>query len=325
MLQCGKRRNFIALLGGAAAWPLAARAQQGGARIPRIGIIDDAPIWDHFRQGLHDLGYIEGRNIAIEYRSAEGDFDRLRQAARELASLPVNILVVYGSSATRAARQATSTIPIVMIGVGDPVRARFVTNLARPGGNVTGTTSLGPELVGKRIEILKECVPGLARVAFLWNPDNDSNLAFLEELIIAVPALGLQLISVPMRTSEEYEGAFAAMMQRQPNAFVTQNDPLILQHIGQIIDFVAEHRLPAMYQAKENVEAGGLMAYGATLSDLFTRSAWYVHRILQGAKPADLPVEQPTKFELSINLKTAKALGIEVPPALLARADEVIE
>ena len=320
-----RRRNFIALLGGAAAWPLAARAQQGGARISRIGIIDDAPIWDHFRQGLHDLGYIEGRNIAIEYRSAEGDFDRLRQAARELASLPVNILVVYGSSATRAARQATSTIPIVMIGVGDPVRARFVTNLARPGGNVTGTTSLGPELVGKRIEILKECVPGLARVAFLWNPDNDSNLAFLEELIIAVPALGLQLISVPMRTSEEYEGAFAAMMQRQPNAFVTQNDPLILQHIGQIIDFVAEHRLPAMYQAKENVEAGGLMAYGATLSDLFTRSAWYVHRILQGAKPADLPVEQPTKFELSINLKTAKALGIEVPPALLARADEVIE
>ena len=320
-----RRRNFIALLGGAAAWPLAARAQQGGARIPRIGIIDDAPIWDHLRQGLHDLGYIEGRNIAIEYRSAEGDFDRLRQAARELASLPVNILVVYGSSATRAARQATSTIPIVMIGIGDPVRARFVTNLARPGGNVTGTTSLGPELIGKRIEILKECVPGLARVAFLWNPDNDSNLAFLEELIIAVPALGLQLISVPMRTSEEYEGAFAAMMQRQPNAFVTQNDPLILQHIGQIIDFVAEHRLPAMYQAKENVEAGGLMAYGATLSDLFTRSAWYVHRILQGAKPADLPVEQPTKFELSINLKTAKALGIEVPPTLLARADEVID
>ena len=320
-----RRREFMTVLGGAAAWPLAARAQQGGARIPRIGIIDDAPIWDHFRQGLHDLGYIEGRNIAIEYRSAEGDFDRLRQAARELASLPVNILVVYGSSATRAARQATSTIPIVMIGVGDPVRARFVTNLARPGGNVTGTTSLGPELIGKRIEILKECVPGLARVAFLWNPDNDSNLAFLEELIIAVPALGLQLISVPMRTSEEYEGAFAAMMQRQPNAFVTQNDPLILQHIGQIIDFVAEHRLPAMYQAKENVEAGGLMAYGATLSDLFTRSAWYVHRILQGAKPADLPVEQPTKFELSINLKTAKALGLDVPPTLLARADEVIE
>ena len=321
-----RRREFITLLGGAAvARPRAARAQQGGVRSPRIGIIDDAPIWDHFRQGLHDLGYVDGRNIAIEYRSAEGDVDLLRQAARELASLPVNILVVYGSSATRAARQATSTIPIVMIGVGDPVRARFVTNLARPGGNVTGNSNLAPELFGKRIGILKECVPGLARVAFLWNPDNDSNLAFLEELIIAVPALGLQLISVPMRTSGEYEGAFAAMMQRQPNAFVTQNDPLILQHIGQIIDFVAEHRLPAMYQAKENVEAGGLMAYGATLSDLFTRSAWYVHRILQGAKPADLPVEQPTKFELSINLKTAKALGLDIPATVLARADAVIE
>jgi len=320
-----QRREFITLLGGAAVWPLTVRAQQGGARIPRIGIIDDAPIWDNFRQGLHDLGYIEGRNIAIEYRSAEGDFDRLRQAVQELTSLPVNVLVLYGSPAIRVARQATSTIPIVMIGVGDPVRARFVTNLARPDGNVTGTTILGPELIGKRIEILKECVPGLARVAFLWNPDNDSNLAFLEELIIAVPALGLQLISVPMRTIQEYEGAFAAMMQRQPNAFVTTTDPLILEHIGQIIDFMAKHHLPAMYQTKENVEAGGLMAYGATLTDLFRRSAWYVHRILQGAKPADLPIEQPTKFELSINLKTAKALGLEIPPMLLARADEVIE
>jgi putative ABC transport system substrate-binding protein len=320
-----RRRTFITLFGGAMAWPRAAGAQSGDVRIPRIGIIDDGPIWDHFRQGLHDLGYIDARTIAIEYRSAAGDLDRLRQAARELVSLPVDVLVVYGSPATRAARQATSTIPIVMIGIGDPVRARFVTNLARPGGNITGTTILGPDLIGKRIEILKECVPNLARLAFLWNPDNDSNLAFLEELIIAVPALGLQLISVPMRTSEEYEGAFAAMMQRQPNAFVTTNDGLILQHITQIIDFVAKHRLPAMYQSKENVEVGGLMAYGATLSDLFRRSAWYVHRILQGAKPADLPIEQPTNFELSINLKTAKALGLTIPPTLLARADEVIE
>jgi len=171
----------------------------------------------------------------------------------------------------------------------------------------------------------EKCVPGLARVAFLWNPDNDSNVAFLEELIIAVPALGLQLISVPMRTSEEYEGALAAMMQRHPNAFAMTNDGLILQHIGQIIDFVAKNHLPAIYQTKETVEAGGLMAYGATLSDLFSRSAWYVHRILQGAKPADLPVEAPTKFELSINLKTAKALGLDLPATVLARADEVIE
>jgi putative ABC transport system substrate-binding protein len=212
-----------------------------------------------------------------------------------------------------------------MIAIGDPVKAGFVTNLARPGGNVTGNSILGPDLIGKRMEILKECIPRLARVAFLWNPDNDSNLAFLEELIIAVPALGLQLISAPMRTSDEFQSTFASMMERRPDAFVTTNDPLIQRHIGQIIDFMEKHRLPAMYQIKENVEAGGLMAYGPNLSDLFKRSAWYVHRILQGTKPADLPVEQPTSFELTINLKTAKALGLTMPPALLTRADKVIE
>jgi len=320
-----RRRDFVILLGGAIAWPLAARAQQAGIRIPRVGIIDDAPMWDEFRQGLRDLGYVAGQNIAIEYRSAQGNVDRLRHAALELASLPVNVIVAYGSPATRAARQATSTIPIVMIGIGDPVRAGFVTNLARPGGNITGNSNLAPDLIGKRMEILKECVPGLARVAFLWNPDNDSNLAFLEELIIVVPALGLQLISVPMRTSDDFEAVFAAMMQRRPNAFVTTSDPLIQRHIGQIIDFMAKHRLPDMYQTKENARAGGFMAYGAILPDMFRRGAWYVHRILQGAKPAELPVEQPTKFELTINLKTAKALGLNVPPSLLARADEVIE
>jgi putative tryptophan/tyrosine transport system substrate-binding protein len=320
------RREFMALLGGGVAgWPLGVHAQQAGVRIPRIGIIYDTPIWDHFRQALRDLGYVEGRNIAIEYRSAEGNVDRLRRAALELASLPTDVIAVYGSTATRAALQATSIIPIVMIGIGDPVRARFVTNLARPGRNITGNSALGPDLISKRIEILKECVPGLIRVAFLWNPDNDSNLAFLEELIIAVPALGLQLLSVPMRTSDDFEGAFEAMMQRRPNAFVTTNDGLILRHMGQIIDFMAKHRLPAMYQAKENVRAGGLMAYGASLSELFKRGAWYVHQILQGAKPAELPIEQPTKFELTINLKTAKALGLAVPPSLLTRADEVIE
>jgi putative tryptophan/tyrosine transport system substrate-binding protein len=210
-----KRREFITLFGGAAiAAPLPARAQQPTIRTPHIGIIDDAPIWDHFRQGLRDLGYVDGRNIVIDYRSAQGDVDQLRQAARELASLPVNVLVASGTPATRAARQATSTIPIVMINVGDPVRARFVMDLAHPGGNITGTSNLAPDLIGKRIEILKECVPGLARVAFLWNPDNDSNLAFLEELIIAVPVLGLQLISVPMRTSKDFDGALAGMMER---------------------------------------------------------------------------------------------------------------
>jgi putative ABC transport system substrate-binding protein len=212
-----------------------------------------------------------------------------------------------------------------MIGVGDPVRAGFVTNLARPEGNITGNSQLSPELIGKRLEILKDYVPDLRRVAFMWNPDNDSNLAFLEELIIAVPALGLQLISVPMRTSDDLHAVIAAMMRRQPNAFVTTGDLLIRRHIREIIDFMAEHRLPAVYQLTENVRSGGLMSYGTSLPDLFRRGAWYVHRILQGAKPAELPVEQPTKFEFAINLKTAKALGLTVPEKWLAIADEVIE
>src|SRR5262245_27437480 len=249
-----RRREFISLLGNGAvagaAWSLAAHAAPAGA-IPRIGIIEDGPGWDNFHKGLQDLGYVVRQNVVIESRSADANVDRLRQSARELASLPVNVIVTYGSPATRAAQESTSVIPIVMIGVGDPVRAGFVTDLARPNGNITGNSILGPDLIGKRLEILKECVPGLARVAFLWNPDNDSNLAFLEELIIAVPALGLQLISVPMRTSAHFEPAFAAMMRRRPNAFVTTNDNLILLHMEKIIDFMIRNRLPAIYQTSE--------------------------------------------------------------------------
>src|SRR5262245_41717652 len=320
-----RRRTFITLLGGAVVtWPLAARGQQP-AKLPTIGIIDDEPVWDYFRQGLRDLGYVERENVLIEYRSAGGRSDRLTQAALELASLPVNVIVTYGSPATRAARQATSTVPIVMLAIGDPVRAGFATNLARPDRNITGNTILGPDLIGKRLEVLKDCVPALARVAFLWNPDNDSNLAFLEELIIAVPALGLQLISVPVRSADELVGAFTAMMRRQPNALVMSGDALHRRHISQIVDFAAKNRLPAMYQAKEYVAAGGLMSYGANMSDSFRQSAFYVHRILQGTKPADLPIEQPTRFELVINRETAKALDLEIPATLLARADEVIE
>jgi putative tryptophan/tyrosine transport system substrate-binding protein len=324
-----RRRNFITLLGGAAAvpltWPLPVSAQQPAVRLPRVRIIDNAPIWDHFRQGLRDLSYIDGQNIAIEYRSAEGKVDRLAKAARELASLPVNVMVVFGSPATRAARQATSTIPIVTIAIGDAVRAGFAVSLAQPGGNITGNSNLGPDLIAKRLEILKECVPSVARVAFLWNPDNDSNLVFLEELIIAVPALGLQLVSVPVRNIDEFEAAFSAMMRRRPNALVMTNDPVHARHIERIIDYTAKNGLPAMYQVKESVRAGGLMSYGANVPDLFRRGASYVHKILQGARPAELPIEQPTRFELAINLKTAKALGLEIPPMLRARADEVIE
>jgi putative ABC transport system substrate-binding protein len=321
-----RRREFIAGLGGAAAWPLAAHAQRPLVRMPRIGIIiDDERLLDNFRQGLRDLGYIENQNIAIEYRSAESVVDRLAQAARELVSLPVDVIVVTGTPAARAARQATSTIPIVMVGIGDPVRAGFAVSLARPGGNMTGYSTFAPDLIGKRLDILKECVPALARVAFLWNPDNDSNLVFLEELISAVPALGLQLISVPIRTADQFEGAFAAMMRRMPNGAVATNDPLLRRHLSQIVDFAAKNRLPAMYQEKEWVASGGLMSYGPNQPNLYRRGALYVHRILQGAKPADLPIEQPTRFELVINLKTAKALGLTVPPTLYALANELIE
>ena len=319
------RRELLAALGGAAAaWPLAARAQKG-AKIPRIGIIDDEPLWDIFRQGLRDLGYIENQNIAIEYRSAESKVDRLAQAARELVSLPVNIVVVFGSTEARAAQQATSTVPIVMIAIGDPVRAGFAVSLARPGGNMTGNSYLSPDLIGKRFEILKECVPSVARVAFLWNPDNNSNLVFLEELIIAVPALGLQLISVPVRNADEFEGAFAAMMRRMPNALVLTGDALHRRYVRQILDFAAKDHLPVVSQEKEIVAAGALLSYGADLSDLLRQGALYVHKILQGSRPADLPIEQPTHFKLVINLKTARALGLEIPPTVLARADEVIE
>ena len=320
-----RRREFITFLGGAAAWPVAARAQRPPVRMPRIGIIDDEPVWDSFRQGLRDFGYIENQNIAIEYRSAEGKVDRLAQAARELVSIPVDVIVVTGSPATHAVRQATSTIPIVAIGVGDPLRAGFAVSLARPGGNMTGLSSLSPDLIGKRLEILRECIPAVARVAFLWNPDNDSNLAFLDDLIVAVPALGLELTSAPIRNADEFEGTFAAVLQRRPSAALVTGDPLLRRHQNRIIDFVAKNRLPAMYQEKEWVAAGGLLSYGPSLPDLFRRGVSYVHRILEGAKPADLPIEQPTRFELVINLKTAKALGLTVPPNLLAAADEVIE
>jgi ABC-type uncharacterized transport system substrate-binding protein len=319
-----KRREFITLLGGAAAWPLAARAQQSG-RMQRIGIIDNAAIWDHFRQGLSDLGYIEGRNIAIEYRSAEGRPERLVAAATELAKLPVDVIVTFGSPATQAAKQATTTIPIVMAAVGDAVRAGFVASLAHPGENITGNSILGREVGAKRLQLLKLAVPTMSRVALLWNPDNPSHAAYLDEWKAAAPALGVEMLFVAVRSSHEFDGAFAAMMRERPDAFTMTADPLHLLHIRWIIDFLARNRLPGMYQVRENVVTGGLMSYGASLPDLFRRAAGYVHKILQGARPADLPVEQPTKFDLTVNLKTAKALGLTIPESFLLLADEVIE
>ena len=319
------RRKFLAALGGAAvAWPLAVRAQQRTSPIRRIGIIDDGPLWDHFREGLRELGYIEGQTVVIDYRSAEGKPDRLAAVASELARLPVDVIVTFGTAAAYAAKEATTTIPIVMM-VGDPVRSGLVTNLARPGGNITGYTVLGPDIAAKRLQLLKEAFPTISRVAFLRNPKNASHAAYLEEWKSAAPGLGVKMLFVAVSSSDEFDSAFAAMMRERPDAFTMSADPLHQLHIGWIIEFLAKNRLPAMYMLRENVIAGGLMSYGASVPDLFRRAASYVHKILQGTNPADLPVQQPVKFELVINLKTAKALGSTIAESFLLRADEVIE
>jgi putative ABC transport system substrate-binding protein len=320
-----RRREFITLIGSAATWPLAVRAQQAVSKMPRIGIIDPGAKWeDHFRQGLRDLGYVEGRNIAIEHRSTEETPDRLVAAATELAQLPVDVIVTFGSEATQAAKQATTKIPIVMVAIGDPVRAGFVASLAHPGGNITGNTILA-EVAAKRLQLLKLAVPTMSRVAFLWNPDNPSHAAYLDEWKAAAPALGVEMLFVAVRSSDEFDSAFAAMMRERPDAFTMTADFLHQLSIGWIIDFLARNRLPGTYQVRENVVAGGLMSYGASLPDLARRAAGYVDKILQGTRPADLPVQQPTKFDLTVNLKTAKALGLTIPESFLLLADEVIE
>jgi len=321
----GRRKFLATLLGGAAAgWPLAARAQYQ-TKIPRIGIIDDSPRWNAFRRELRDLGYLEGQNIAFDYAYADGVLERLAEAAAALVRQPVDVIVTFGTPASLAAKQATTTIPIVMISIGDPVRAGLVPSLARPGGNITGNTSLGPDVGAKRLQILKEAIPTVSRVALLWNPDNASSVLQFEEVQAAAPTLGVMVISVSVSPRIEFETAFAAMMKERPDAFAMHAEPFHQTHIAWIMDFMAKNRLPAMYQLSENVRAGGLMSYGASEPDLFRRAAGYVHKILQGTKPADLPVEQPVKFELAVNLKTAKAIGLTLPPGILALADEVIE
>ena len=300
-------------------------AAQQLAKIPRIGIIDNSPTWNAFRQGLRDLGYLEGQNIAFEYRYAGGLPDRLAWVAAELVRRPVDLIATFGTPPTRAAKDATTTIPIVMIAVGDPVGAGLVSSLARPGGNITGNTILGPDVAGKRLQLIKEVVPSTARVAFLWNPDNASHPAQLAELQATVQSLGMTLLPVAVRSSDGFDNAFAAMIEERPDAFLMTNDPYHQLSIGTIIDFLINNRLPAMFLTREVVAAGGLLSYGASLPDLFQRAASYVQKILQGTKPADLPIEQPVKFELVVNLKTAKAIGLTVPESFLLRADEVIE
>jgi putative ABC transport system substrate-binding protein len=320
-----RRRDFIKVVVGASVGlPLAVRAQQGAA-IPRIGIIDDAPMWQTFRQALRELGYVEGQSVNYEYRYSEGVPDRLATVVDELIRRPVDLIATYGTPPTQAAKAATTTIPIVMVGVGDPVRAGLVASLARPGGNVTGNTVLSPDLGAKRLQLLREAIPTVERVAYLVNPDNAGTLDVLAELKLAAVAAGIALIGVEFGSATDFDKAFAGMLRERTEVVLVSNEPFHQLHVGRIIDFLAKNRIAGMFQTKENVAAGGLIAYGASVPDLFRRAAGYVHRILQGTKPADLPIELPTKFDLAVNLKTARALGLELPPLLFARADEVIE
>jgi putative tryptophan/tyrosine transport system substrate-binding protein len=328
-----RRREFITLLGGAAAWPLAARAQQAN-KMRRIGMLSPgrselaAANSDAFQQGLRELGYTEGQNIAIERRYGEWKLDRLRSLAAELVASKVDLIVARSTMAARLAKQATGTIPIVAIAMADPIEDDLVASLARPGGNVTGTTFLGPELVPKRLQLLREVVPGLSRVAALWHPRAYSErtmASMVKEVESAARTLALQLQLVPAVGPDDFASAFAAMTSERADALIVLPSPMLFGEYRRIVSLAASSRLPAMYQAREFVDAGGLMSYGANLPDLFRRTATYVDKILKGAKPADLPVEQPTKFELVINLKTARELGLTLTREFLLLADDVIE
>jgi putative ABC transport system substrate-binding protein len=307
--------------------PLAAEAQQP-ARVPRLGILYPRPLPDPFieafRQSLRELGYIEGQNIAIEYRSAEGKAERLPGLAAELVRLHVDIMVTGSTTGTLAAKAATQTIPIVMVGVGDPVGSGLVASLARPGGNVTGVSLLAPELVGKQLAFLKDVLPTVSRVAILWNPANPSNALQVRAADVAAQPLGVQLHRVEASGPEAFDRAFAAMTRAPAGALLVLGDYMFSQHRSRLAELAVTSHLPTMYNLREYVEAGGLISYAASAPDGWRRGATYVDKILKGAKPADLPVEQPMKFELVINLKTAQALGLTIPPTLLFQADEVI-
>ncbi len=327
-----KRRKFITLVSGAAVLPLAARAQQRGT-VYRIGLLSTAPpgggaerLIDALVQGLRGLGYVEGRNLVIERRyPSEEKVGQLPELAAELVRLNVDVIVAAGSLTPHAAKRATTTVPIVITNHGDPVGSGLVASLASPGGNITGLSLLGTGLVGKQLEILKEAVPRVVRVAVLWNPTSQTHPRMLSEEEAAAQALELQLQRVPARGADDYEQAFSAMSQARASAVLVLGDPIFWYHRTRIAELAMRDRLPAIFSQGEHVDAGGLMSYGADLRDNFRRAATYVDKILKGARPADLPIEQPTMFKLVINLKTAKALGLTIPPSLLARADKVIE
>jgi putative ABC transport system substrate-binding protein len=331
-----RRRDFIAVVSGAVAWPLAARAQQA-TKIPRIGILSPSRSEDAspnrvtlqaFVAGMREFGYVDGQNIAIERELSEANADQLREAAAELVKHNVDVIVTLSTTAARPAKQATSLIPIVAIGMADPVADELVASLARPGANVTGTTFLGPQLVTKRLQLLSEIVPQHARVAVLWHPRayGDRTMeGMVKEAEDAAQTLGMQLQFVPANSTDEIAGKFSNITRDRADALCVFPSPMLFGEYGRIVDIVAVKRLPTIYAAREGVELGGLMSYGANLADLARQTAPYVDKILKGAKPAELPVQQPTKFELVINLKAAKALDLTITRDFLLIADEVIE
>jgi putative ABC transport system substrate-binding protein len=330
------RRAFLARTGAVLlAAPFAAEAQQAG-KVARIGFLvtgslesrEARAILDAFRQGLRERGYVEGQNIVIEYRSADGKIERLPGLAIELVRLKVDLIIAGNTPMARAAQQATTSIPIVGSVMGDPVGDGLVASLARPGGNITGLTFLGPELVPKRLGLLKEALPRVSRVAALWHPGSFGDRTIrdmLKETEAAARTLGVQLQLVEVRGPDDFDRAFSTMTKERTEALVQVPSTMLFNERRNIVALVTKHRLPSMFHAREFVELGGLISYGASITDLYRRAATYVDKILKGARPADLPVEQPTKFELVINLKTAKALGLTIPQSLLLRADEVIQ
>jgi putative tryptophan/tyrosine transport system substrate-binding protein len=325
-----RRREFIRLIGGAAvAWPLAAGAQQP-EKIARIGYLDLGPASaranrvEALRAGLRDLGYVEGKNIAIEFRWAER-VEQLPELATDLVRSKVDVIFAISSTMVEPARKATSTIPIVFATHADPVGIGHVVSLARPGGNITGLSMLLTDLAPKEMEILTEVVPQAKRIAVLSNPTTPSLTPAMKAVDAAGQRLGLQLVKVPVQASEDFEGAFAVMARERVEALMVIASPLFITQRERLASLAREHRLPAMFGAKENVQAGGLISYSADLIDLHRRAASYIDKILKGAKPGELPVEQASKYEMVINQKTAKAIGLTIPPTLIARADEVIE
>jgi putative ABC transport system substrate-binding protein len=327
-----RRRKWLGLITLALALTMCGavvQAQQP-AGIHRIGILSiSGSVFparvEAFRRRLRELGYIEGQNIVFEYRYAEGKQDRFPELAAELVRLKVDVLVTAGAPAARAAKNATATIPIVFAGASDPVGTGIVSSLAQPGGNITGLSLMVPDLDGKRLELLKEAVPKVARVAFLWESGGTRGNLPLTEMEAAAKALGLKLLSLPVRSLDEFEGAFARAKKERAQALITTTGGRINTQQRQVLDFVAKNRLPAIYHYTEFVEAGGLMSYGPDNTDIWPRAADFVDKILKGAKPGDLPIEQPKKFEFIINLKAAKQIGLTIPPNVLARADRVIK